>query len=133
MSRVAAATSYAGLVFAAGFALGTLRVLVLVPRIGAPLAEAIEVPVMLALSFLVARWLVVRHAIPARLSARAGMGALAFVLLISAEVALAVIGFDQPLSEVLNGYADPGRWVGLAGQILFGLMPVLLLLRRDRP
>ena len=134
MSRIAAAAaSYAGLIFAAGFVLGTLRVLVLVPRIGAEVAEAIEVPIMLALSFLVARWQVARHGVPARLPPRLAMGGLAFILLMSAEIVLGVIGFGQPLAEVLTGYGDPRRWIGLGGQIAFGLMPVLLLLRGTRP
>jgi hypothetical protein len=134
LSRIAAAAaSYAGLIFAAGFVLGTLRVLVLVPRIGAVWAEAIEVPIMLALSFLVARWQVARHGVPARLPPRLAMGGLAFILLMSAEIVLGVIGFGQPLAEVLTGYGDPRRWIGLGGQIAFGLMPVLLLLRGTRP
>lgn len=134
MTRIAAAAaSYAGLIFAAGFVLGTLRVLVLVPRIGAVWAEAIEVPIMLALSFLVARWQVARHGVPARLPPRLAMGGLAFILLMSAETVLGVIGFGQPLAEVLTSYGDPRRWIGLGGQIAFGLMPVLLLLRGTRP
>ena len=134
MSRIAAAAaSYAGLIFAPGFVLGTLRVLVLVPRIGAVWAEAIEVPIMLALSFLVARWQVARHGVPARLPPRLAMGGVAFILLMSAEIALGVIGFGRPLAAVLTGYGDPRRWIGLGGQIVFGLMPVLLLLRGTRP
>ncbi len=124
-----AATTYTAWIFAAGFVLGTVRLLVLVPRMGTLWAEAIEVPVMLALSFWVARWRVERHGVLARLADRLLMGGLAFVLLLCAEAALSVVGFGQTLTGFLRGYVDPQKWIGLAGQIAFALMPALLLMR----
>ena len=47
---------YFALVFAAGFALGTMRTLWVMPRLGARTAELIEQPVMLGVSILAARW-----------------------------------------------------------------------------
>jgi hypothetical protein len=45
---------YFALVFGTGFVLGTIRVLLVVPRIGTRTAELIETPVMILVSFIVA-------------------------------------------------------------------------------
>ncbi|WP_071672609.1 hypothetical protein [Nioella nitratireducens] len=126
----AAAATYAGWVFAAGFCLGTVRVLVLLPRTGAFWAEVIEVPFMLTLAYFIARWRIARHEVPARVAERLVMGGVAFVLLICAEIALSVFGFGRPLADVVLAYADPLKWVGLGGQMVFALLPVALLLQR---
>ena len=55
-----AGVAYFALVFAAGFALGTVRTLWAVPRLGVRTAELAESPIMFGISILAARW-VVRH------------------------------------------------------------------------
>lgn len=55
-----AAVVYFALVFGAGFVLGPIRILFLVPRFGVRLAELMEFPVMLVVIVLAARWLVRR-------------------------------------------------------------------------
>lgn len=47
---------YFAVVFGAGFILGPLRILGLVPRVGERLAELIETPIMLVVVILAARW-----------------------------------------------------------------------------
>jgi hypothetical protein len=47
---------YFAVVFAAGFILGPIRILVLVPRVGERIAELIETPIMLAMIVVSARW-----------------------------------------------------------------------------
>jgi hypothetical protein len=122
------ALAYAAAVFAAGFVLGVLRALLLAPRVGEALAILLEVPVMLAISFGVARWAVGRWRVPARPGPRLAMGALAFALLMVAEVALSTLGFGRTLAEHLARMLRPAALPGLAAQILFGAMPALLLL-----
>src|SRR6185312_12810518 len=47
---------YFSLVFAIGFVLGTIRTLWIVPNVGPKIAELMEMPVMLLVTILAARW-----------------------------------------------------------------------------
>ena len=85
---VRAGLLYFALTFGAGFVLGPLRILVLVPRVGERAAELMELPVMVGLSWLAARWVTRRLAVPSSTGARVGMGVLAGALLLAAEFAL---------------------------------------------
>jgi hypothetical protein len=76
---------YFALVFAIGFVLGVIRTLLLVPHLGARHAELMEAPVMIAVSFVSARWIVRRMALPYIISRRLTMGAIGLVLLLAAE------------------------------------------------
>lgn len=122
---LAAGMLYFMAVFAAGFALGTLRVLVLLPRMGELAAVAVELPAMLALSWILAGWIVSRRRVPPAPGARLAMGGVALALLLMAEAGLGVLGFGQSLAQHLAHYATPAGALGLAGQLGFGLMPWL--------
>ncbi len=111
-------------VFAIGFALGTIRVLVIIPRLGETAAVLLEVPVLLALAWPVCGVLIRRFALPAGL-ARALMGGTAFAALMLAEWGLAVTLFGQSSAQHWALYrARPGQ-IGLVGQMLFALLPLL--------
>lgn len=125
MNALRAGVAYFALVFAAGFGLGTIRALLLVPALGAAPAVAIELPVMLVFAWIACGWLVRRFAVPAIPGARLAMGAAAFALLMAAEAALAVLGFGQSPEAYLAGLATPAGLLGLAGQVAFGLMPLV--------
>ena len=124
------AALYAAIVFALGFALGALRILFLAPVVGELAAVVIEVPPMLALC-----WLVASRIFPGRgLTREQGVeiGLASFLLLQLAESALA--GFPGPLTYVDNvlvywGDLSTPRLVGLAGQVLFALFPLIHILR----
>jgi hypothetical protein len=79
---------YFALVFAAGFVLGTIRTLWVVPRLGVRTAELAEAPIMFGISILAARC-VVRHlrVSPLR-SRRLAMGCVALGLMLVAEFTL---------------------------------------------
>lgn len=83
---VTAGIVYFALVFAAGFALGAVRVTLIAPRIGERAAELMETPFMLAVIVLSARWIVRRFALPRSLATRLGAGLLALVLMLAAEL-----------------------------------------------
>jgi hypothetical protein len=79
---------YFALVFAAGFVLGTIRTLWVVPRLGVRTAELAEAPIMFGISILAARW-VVRHVQVSPLrSRRLAMGCIALGLMLVAEFSL---------------------------------------------
>ena len=80
------ATAYFLAVFAVGFALGALRVMLVVPTLGERMAELAEMPFMIAASVFFAGWFVRRW----RLSVGAALagGVLALVLVLGAELAL---------------------------------------------
>ena len=122
---------YFAIVFTCGFLLGVLRVLALAPWLGELLAVAVELPIMLAISWVVCGWLIRAFLVPGGHAARLVMGGLAFGLLMIAEAAIADLAFGQSLSEHLSRYAHASALLGLAGQALFGLFP--LLQQRENP
>lgn len=118
-----AALAYWGAIFAAGFVLGTVRVLWLAPTVGEVRAVLIELPVMLAASWLAAKWLVRRFGIRSAGQALA-MGALAFALLMASEAGLALM-IGEGLSVWLGAMTRIPGALGLAGQVAFAVMPVV--------
>src|SRR5215468_9464757 len=77
---------YAIIVFVIGFILGTIRVLLVAPRLGETTAVIIEAPIMLAASWFVCRWCVDRLDVGRKVTARALLSLVAFLVLMSAEV-----------------------------------------------
>jgi hypothetical protein len=121
---VKAGATYFAVVFAAGFVLGTVRVLLLIPRFGALPSVLLELPLMLAISWIACGWVLRRFQVPPRIAARLSMGAIAFALLMLAEVALSLGAFGGSMSDYLEELNTPHGLVGLAGQLLFALMPL---------
>jgi len=121
---VGLALRYWAAVFAIGVALGTGRTLWLAPRTGALAAVLIELPLMLAASWLIARRLLARHPLPGR-SAALAAGALAFALLMASEAALA-IGLGGTAEGWLAALVTPAGLAGLFGQFGFAVLPALL-------
>ena len=91
---IKAGALYFGIVFAVAFILGTVRVIWIVPRIGARAAELAEMPVLLAVMIVAARHLVRRLAIPRAATTRLAMGAVALLL---------VLAFDFTVVLYLRG------------------------------
>lgn len=129
-SPIPAAVAYFAVAFAAGFVLGTIRVLVLAPALGELPAVLIELPIMLAISALAAARIVPRFRVSGRTADRLTMGLVAFLFLMVAESLLAgAIGPGDFASEALGFFASfdqPAKAAGLAGQILFALIPLVI-------
>jgi hypothetical protein len=128
-SLLRATALYAGAVFAAGVALGTLRTLLLAPRLGTTTATLLELPVMLGFSWIACGWALDRAPVPAAVGARAALGALAFALLMTGEATLAATIGDG-VGAWVAGFGAPAGAAGLAGQLVFAALP--LLSRRAR-
>jgi hypothetical protein len=91
VKRLQAAGFYFLLVFGAGFMFGTVRVLFVVPAIGARAAELLETPLMLVVVALAARFIVRKfagsiHGSPQWLH----VGAIAFACMLTADVGVGV-------------------------------------------
>ncbi len=137
MAALKAGTLYFAAVFALGFVLGTLRVLVVIPALydfgGETAAIFIELPIILTGSWFICRWIVTRYAVPTAINVRAAMGAIAFALLMIAETVLSVTAFGQTMGEHFAAYATFNGALGLGGQIVFALFPLAQLRgARDR-
>ena len=85
MQVVKAGALYFAPVFGAGFVLGTIRTLWVVPRVGTRTAELMEMPIMLTVTIVAARWTVLHLSVPMMWSARIEMGCIALVLMLIAE------------------------------------------------
>jgi hypothetical protein len=124
-AALTAGVAYFAIVFTAGFALGAGRVLVLLPHLGEAVAIALELPVMLGISWFVCRWLIRRHSVPGRTVARAMMGASAFILLMGAEALVSVAAFGRSLGEHFAQYRSLTASLGLTAQLAFAAFPLL--------
>jgi hypothetical protein len=113
---------YFACVFGAGFALGSIRVPLLVPRLGVRTAELIEMPLMLCVIVLAARWVVRRCALRPTPAARLGAGVLALAMLLLAELALA-LGLQGLTPSAYIASRDP-----VSGSIYAILLVVFALL-----
>ncbi|MGB8437614.1 MAG: hypothetical protein WCE38_25495 [Burkholderiales bacterium] len=120
---------YFALVFAAGFVLGVLRVLLVVPHVGVMWAELMEAPLMLAAIVLAARWTVRRFNVAATWRARIGMGLLALGLLLCAELTLVLALRGLSIAEYIASREPVSGTVYVVLLVLFAGMPALLARR----
>jgi hypothetical protein len=146
---VKAGAIYFALVFGAGFLLGTIRVLWLVPAVGSRTAELLEMPAMLMVIIISARW-VVRHFGEAMRSGTIcaqrpagrsdkwsltpwlgiGVIALALILLSDFTVVLWIRGLSlSQYIEAFDPVAGTAYFVMLG---LFAVMPLLVALASRR-
>ncbi len=126
MRIVKAALSYFTIVFGTGFALGAIRVPLLVPRLGERVAELVETPFMLLAIVLAARWVVRRFVLPPDAGSRLATGGLALALLLAVEfsVVLSLRGLSIP--DYIAQRDPLAGAVYAASLLLFALMPLLL-------
>jgi hypothetical protein len=122
-----AGIAYFVLVFALGFALGTVRTLFVAdaPGSGRLLGVLIELPVMLAASWWLCRLVLHRYPVAPTVGARLVMGATAFALLLLAEMLVGILLFGRSPMAHLALYRDASYALGLAAQVAFALMPVV--------
>ena len=122
MRMIAAAAIYWAMVFALGFVLGAIRVTWVIPMVGLIPATLLELPIILTASWFAAGWLVRRFAIASNREALI-VGGLAFAILMLAECLLAGLLSGETPAQWLAGLYQPHALLGLAGQVVFALMP----------
>jgi hypothetical protein len=126
MATVKAGFFYFALVFGAGFIMGAVRVPLLVPRLGERFAELMEMPVMLIVIILSARFITRRFALPAAAFVRLGTGLLGLVLLLAAELCIAALLQGRSLAEYIASRDPVSGSVYLFMLALFALMPLMI-------
>lgn len=123
---IKAGLCYFALTFGAGFLLGPLRILVLVPRVGVRAAELAELPVMIAVMWLAARWTMRRFHVPFSTRLRLASGAIASALLLAAEFSL-VLPLRGLTLEQYFATRDPVSGAAYyASVVLLALMPLIV-------
>jgi hypothetical protein len=126
---VKAGSAYFVLVFGIGFILGTIRVLGVAPRLGELVAILIELPIILTAAWIICERVSARFLVPDRWRPRLVMGGVAFVLLMLAELGLSVL-LGNSIGEYLDAYSSSPGALGLAGQMIFAIFPLVQLKRR---
>ena len=116
---------YFALVFGAGFVLGALRLLWLVPHFGTRTAELLEMPVMFLVIVLACWWTVRRLGVAATPLSRLGMGGVALALLLVAEFTLVLGLRGLSLQEYLASRDPVSGTVYVVMLGVFALMPLL--------
>jgi hypothetical protein len=117
---------YFALVLGTGFALGTIRVPFLVPRLGERYAELLEMPFMFVTIVLAARYVVRRFDLPASLSVRLQVGFTALAMSVLAELLLATVLQGRSLAQFIASRDPVSGSVYLVMLLLFALMPSIL-------
>ncbi len=122
---VRAGATYFALVFAAGFALGLIRVPFLVPRFGERVAELLETPIMLVVIYFASRYVVRRFALASSARFVVAVGVFALVLLLAAELLLAVALQGRSIAGYISDRDPVSGSVYLASVALYAVMPWL--------
>lgn len=123
----AAGAAYFAVMFGIGFVLGTVRVMLVAPLVGEWTATFAELPIMLAISWVISAWLIVRMRVPRALGPRLVMGVIAFSLLMAAEVLLGLGLFGRTLAEQIGEMTSGPGFAGLLGQVAFATFPLVQL------
>jgi len=129
MRIMKAAVQYFILVFGAGFVLGPIRIMWIVPRFGTRIAELMETPIMFLVIIVAARWIARRLAVPYTLSIRLGMGCVALGLLLVAEFTLVLWIRGLSISEYLASRDPVSGTVYYVMLCVFAIMPLLVARR----
>lgn len=122
MRVLIAGALYFALTFGAGFVLGPIRILWVVPRLGERTAELAEMPIMLVVIVAAARWVIRRLAVPPGTGPRLAMGCLALALMLVAEFTLVLRLRGMAIGEYF-ATLDP-----VSGPVFFALQGAMAVI-----
>jgi hypothetical protein len=117
------------LVFGAGFVLGAVRTLLVVPRVGTRMAELMEMPIMLVVTIVVSRRVVLRLLVPFVPFARLGMGGIALGLLLVAEFGFVLWVRGLSIRQYFASRDRVSGAVYYVMLVLFAVMPLFVARR----
>ncbi len=118
---------YFAIVLGSGFILGAFRVPIVVPRIGERWAELAEMPIMAAVIFFAAGY-ILRRFPQIRSPARSlSSGVLALLLTVAAEVGLATLLQKQTLGDFISSRDKISGAAYIVLLLVFAVMPRLRL------
>lgn len=131
LQDIKAGSVYFIVVFSVGFLLGTIRVLVLVPKLGEMLSALIELPIILTASWIICGWVITRFSVARVWQSRLTMGVTAFGLLMLAELLLSIIIFENGIGQHFNTYLSLNGALAIAGQLVFAAFPLIQIYTSD--
>jgi len=117
---------YFFLVLGAGFVLGSIRVLLILPRVGERTAELMEMPIMLLVTILAARYVSRRLVNPAIGSRLVAVGFAALGLLLAAELTFVFVLRGLTIREYLASRDPVAGTVFALMLLVFAVMPYLV-------
>jgi hypothetical protein len=132
LNFVKASLAYFSCVFGAGFLLALVRIPLLVPRLGERWAELLEMPFMLLVIVMAARWVTVRFGLKARRSKCLAVGIAALVLMLAAESILVMFVQEQAISAYIASRDPVSGSVYLLMLLVFAVFPFVISGRQDR-
>lgn len=113
---------YYAILFAFAFAMGIARVTVVAPHIGATAAVLVEVPIVMAVGWVVSRRLLLGRQMT--LSQQTNIGGIVFVLIMASDLILWQLLRGQNVVAWARDVMTPLGLVGLAAQVGVALMPL---------
>lgn len=129
MQILKAGLLYFVFVFGAGFVLGTIRTLWIVPRLGARTAELMETPIMFVITVLAARWVVRHLLLPFTLATRLGVGSVALASLLAVEFTVVLWLRGLTISDYIKQRDPVAGTVYILMLGVFAVMPALVARR----
>ncbi|MGC1469258.1 MAG: hypothetical protein WA793_07735 [Sphingorhabdus sp.] len=121
-----AGTVYFLILFALGFVLGTIRVLIIAPRLGELAATSAEIPVMLIAAYFTCRRTMHHWHVPHTALTRGIIALWFLILLVLFETLLGKILFGRTMAAQWAVFATPAGLLGLSAQIIAATLPVFV-------
>jgi hypothetical protein len=129
MHLILAGARYFAVVFACGFAFGAIREMFVTPALGALAATLVEAPLMMAASYVTARWVVSTLANDPGLGGRLIIGASAFAFLLVTEMLFSVLFRGLSVMGWAAHFVTQQGALSLALFVAFAFMPAFVRAR----
>lgn len=126
MRTLKAGVLYFAVVFGAGFVLGPIRIVWVIPWLGERMAELMEMPIMLVIAIVAARWIVRRLVVLPALSSRLGKSSMGLGLMLSAEFTLVLWLRGLSIRDYIAGRDPVVATVYYATLGVFAVLPLVV-------